>query len=102
MRINKHDIPTVIDAPGAVARQVEGFGQAAEPMAGEYFSLAPGADIAPLLEGPTYIGSCWTTCGRRWDCRPESRGGLRRDSNPRAVVNPARAAVRWWVTRQEP
>ena len=51
MRINKHDIPTVIDAPGAVARQVEGFGEAAEPMAGEYFSLAGGADIAPLLQG---------------------------------------------------
>jgi len=51
MRINKHDIPTVIDATGAVARQVEGFGEAAEPMAGEYFSLAAGADIAPLLQG---------------------------------------------------
>ena len=51
MRINKHDIPTVIDTTGAVARQVEGFGEAAEPMAGEYFSLAAGADIAPLLQG---------------------------------------------------
>ena len=51
MRINKHDIPTVIDAPGAVARQVGGFGDAAEPMAGEYFSLGAGADIAPLLRG---------------------------------------------------
>ena len=51
MRINKDDVPTVIDTPGAVARQVEGFGEAAEPMAGEYFSLAAGADIAPLLQG---------------------------------------------------
>jgi len=51
MRINKQDIPTVIDAPGAVARQIGGFGEAAEPMAGEYFSLGAGADIAPLLEG---------------------------------------------------
>jgi len=51
MRINKHDVPTVIDAPGAVTRQLGGFGEAAEPMAAEYFSLAAGADIAPLLEG---------------------------------------------------
>lgn len=53
MRINKQDIPARIDAPGAVARQIgefgsaEGYGQ----MAGEYFSLAAGVDIAPLLEG---------------------------------------------------
>ena len=51
MRINKHDVPTVIDAPGAVARQLEGFGEAVEQMAAEYLSLAAGADIAPLLEG---------------------------------------------------
>lgn len=51
MRINKHDVPTVINATGAVARQIEGFGEAAEPMAGEYFSLGAGADIAPLLQG---------------------------------------------------
>jgi hypothetical protein len=51
MRINKYDIPTVIDAPGAVARQIGGFGDAGEAMAGEYFSLGAGVDITPLLEG---------------------------------------------------
>ena len=52
MRINKHDIPTVIDAPGAVARQIEGFGEAAEPMAGEYFCSVP-APTSPR---------CYTDC----------------------------------------
>ena len=53
MRIAKDDIPAKIDVPGAVARvasnfgNVTGFGQ----MGGEYFSLAAGTDIAPLLKG---------------------------------------------------
>lgn len=52
MRISKHDIPKKIDAPGAVARQVPGFGElAGAPLAGEYFSLDAGVDIAPLLQG---------------------------------------------------
>lgn len=53
MRIAKHDIPTRISAPGAVARQQEGFGDATGygTFGGEYFSLASGVDISPLLRG---------------------------------------------------
>ena len=53
MRISKNDVPAAIDAPGAVARQVVGFGTADGygEIAGEYFSLAAGVDISPLLEG---------------------------------------------------
>ena len=53
MRIAKNDIPVRIDAPGAVARQKTDFGDATgySKMSGEYFSLAAGADIAPLLKG---------------------------------------------------
>ena len=53
MRIAKDDIPIKIDAPGAVARQKTGFGDAAGygTISGEYFSLGAGADIAPLLKG---------------------------------------------------
>lgn len=53
MRISKKQIPAKIDVPGAVARQVTEFGDATgyATMAGEYFSLAAGTDIAPLLKG---------------------------------------------------
>jgi hypothetical protein len=53
MRIAKQDIPTRIDAPGAVARQTEDFGDASKhgPLAAEWFSLGAGTDIAPLLQG---------------------------------------------------
>lgn len=53
MRITKADIPTKIDAPGAVARQLGDFGDASKhgPLAAEYFSLGAGTDIAPLLLG---------------------------------------------------
>ena len=52
MRITKHDIPVKIDAPGAIARQTAAFGEpAGGALAGEYFSLGAGADIAPLLQG---------------------------------------------------
>ena len=53
MRITKHDIPTKIDVPGAVARQIDGFGDAAAfgPLGAEWFSLGAGTDIAPLLRG---------------------------------------------------
>ena len=53
MRIPKEDIPKRIDVPGAVARQVLEFGDATGlgKMAGEYFSLKEGTDIAPLLQG---------------------------------------------------
>ena len=53
MRIPKTDIPEKIRIPGAVARQLLEFGDATgySKMAGEYFSLAAGVDIAPLLKG---------------------------------------------------
>lgn len=53
MRIAKSDIPVRIDVPGAVARQRPDFGDASGlgTIAGEYFSLGAGTDIAPLLQG---------------------------------------------------
>lgn len=53
MRMQKQDVPVRIDVPGAIARQQAGFGDASGygTMAGEYFSLGAGTDIAPLLEG---------------------------------------------------
>ncbi len=53
MRIAKNDIPVKIDLPGATARQVKGFGDATGygKIGGEYFSLAAGTDLAPLLQG---------------------------------------------------
>lgn len=53
MRIAKNDVPVRINTPGAVARHKTGFGDASGygTMAGEYFSLGAGADIAPLLKG---------------------------------------------------
>ena len=53
MRVAKNDVPTKFDVPGAVARQLPEFGDATGfgVMGGEYFSLAEGTDIAPLLKG---------------------------------------------------
>jgi hypothetical protein len=51
MRIPKNDIPTRIDAPGAVARHLPDFGDASKAIAAEYFSMGAGVDLAPLLEG---------------------------------------------------
>ncbi len=53
MRIAKENIPVIIDAPGAVARQKMDFGDASGygKISGEYLSLGAGADIAPLLQG---------------------------------------------------
>lgn len=53
MRMAKQDIPTRIDVPGAKARQQMNFGDATDygMISGEYFSLAAGTDIAPLLQG---------------------------------------------------
>jgi hypothetical protein len=53
MRITKSAIPTKIDVPGAVARQVGDFGDASKhgPLAAEWLSLGAGTDIAPLLLG---------------------------------------------------
>ncbi len=53
MRVAKEDIPVVLEVPGAVARQLGEFGEmpGVGSMAGEWFSLGSGTDIAPLLEG---------------------------------------------------
>lgn len=53
MRITREDIPRRIDVPGAVARQVDDFGDPSgfSGLGAEYFSLGAGTDIAPLLEG---------------------------------------------------
>ena len=53
IHLDKGALPRRIDAPGAVARQMAGFGDvsAYATLAGEYFSLAAGTDIAPLLKG---------------------------------------------------
>lgn len=53
MRIAKDQIPEKINVPGAIARQAGDFGDASgyARMAGEYFSLGAGTDIAPLLKG---------------------------------------------------
>lgn len=53
IRIRKEAIPTKMAVPGATARQMLDFGDATGfgKIAGEYFSLGAGTDIAPLLEG---------------------------------------------------
>lgn len=51
MHIEKSDLPVKINALGATARQLTDVGIAEGPMAAEYFTLATGVDIAPLLQG---------------------------------------------------
>lgn len=53
MRVSKDQISAKINVPGAVARQATDFGDASGygKIAGEYFSLGTGTDIAPLLKG---------------------------------------------------
>lgn len=53
MHITKESIPARIDVPGAKARQVSDFGDSTgySMIGGEFFSLAAGTDIAPLLAG---------------------------------------------------
>lgn len=53
MRIAKNDVPVEVAAPGAVARLQPGFGDASQcgVLSAEFFSLAAGTDIAPLLQG---------------------------------------------------
>lgn len=53
MRVSRTDLPTILEVPGATARQLGGFGTLPQlgEVAGEWFSLAEGVDIAPLLEG---------------------------------------------------
>jgi uncharacterized protein (TIGR03086 family) len=53
IRIEKNALPVKMEVPGAIARQQPDFGDATGygKMAGEYFSLGAGTDIAPLLRG---------------------------------------------------
>ena len=51
MHIDKHEIPVKIEVPGATARQLPDFGTASGAMGAEYFTMAQGTDLAPLLEG---------------------------------------------------
>lgn len=53
MRVARDDIPVVLAVPGATARQLDGFGEmpGLGSIAGEWFSLGTGTDIAPLLQG---------------------------------------------------
>ena len=53
MKIAKEDVPVRLNVPGAIARQELNFGSAEGygSIAGEYFSLKKGTDIAPLLKG---------------------------------------------------
>ncbi len=53
MRITKTDIPVKFAVPGATARQLTDFGDSTGlgTIAGEFFSLGAGTDIAPLLLG---------------------------------------------------
>lgn len=51
MRIPTHDIPTKIETPGAMARQLRDFGDAAGTIGAEHFAMDAGTDLAPLLHG---------------------------------------------------
>jgi len=53
MRISKSEVPEKLNVPGAIVRQKADFGDASGygKMAGEYFTLGAGTDIAPLLKG---------------------------------------------------
>ena len=51
MHLSKKDIPIKIDVPGATARQLPNFGEAAGTIGAEYFSMGAGTDLAPLLQG---------------------------------------------------
>lgn len=53
MRIAKEDVPVQLEVPGAIARLQTGFGSVGggTEMSAEYFSLAAGTDLAPLLQG---------------------------------------------------
>lgn len=51
MHLDKNDIPTRIAIDGAVARQFKNFGEPEGTFGAEYFSLATGVDMAPLLAG---------------------------------------------------
>lgn len=53
MKIAKNQVPVKLQVPGAIARLQPGFGDTTRygTLSAEYFSLAAGTDIAPLLTG---------------------------------------------------
>lgn len=53
MHISKEAVPVKVDAPGATARQQIDFGEVNGygTIGAEYFSMATGTDLAPLLKG---------------------------------------------------
>ena len=51
MHIPKDEIPVKIKVPGAIARQSLDFGVSTGTIGAEYFTLAAGTDLAPLLAG---------------------------------------------------
>lgn len=51
MHMPKQDLPIAMNALGATARHLPDFGTAHGSLAAEYFSLAAGVDIKPLLAG---------------------------------------------------
>jgi hypothetical protein len=51
MHLSKDDIPVRLSVPGATARQLPNFGEPEGTFGVEYFSLATGTDMAPLLAG---------------------------------------------------
>ena len=51
MHIAKDEIPVKIKVPGAIARQSLDFGVSTGTIGAEYFTLAAGTDLAPLLAG---------------------------------------------------
>ena len=62
MHTSKDDIPVKIDVPGATARQLTDFGVASGTIGAEYFTMATGTDLAPLLEeleGDVCHGAHW-------------------------------------------
>lgn len=53
MHLHKDDIPVQLALPGATARQLADFGTASGTLGAEYFTLAAGVDMGPLLIGLT-------------------------------------------------
>ncbi|HWJ82045.1 MAG TPA: hypothetical protein VNS55_07400 [Nocardioides sp.] len=51
MHVTTRDIPIKMNAMGATARHLPGFGSATGTLAAEHLTLAAGVDIAPLLAG---------------------------------------------------
>lgn len=51
MHLSKDAIPVRLSVPGATARQLPNFGEPEGTFGAEYFSLAAGTDLAPLLAG---------------------------------------------------